>query len=156
MFKITIISVGQKMPAWVSEAVAEYTKRLQEFTELKWVEVPLTHRPKHCDLQKIMDKERQLIDRAIPKGAYIVALAIDGKTFSSEELAKNLGKLALITSHLCLIIGGPEGLTEHTLSQANERWSLSALTLPHPLVRVILAEALYRAHAINANHPYHK
>ena len=103
-----------------------------------------------------MEKESALIKDALPNGARIIALEIEGKSFGSEELAQKITQLQQTASHLCFLIGGPEGLSQETLKLCNERWSLSKLTLPHPLVRIILLETLYRAWTIINNHPYHK
>lgn len=156
MLKMTVIACGSKMPSWVNEAIKEYSKRLQEFVSLSIVEIPLTKRTKSSDLNRIMDKEAQLIHNAIPPGARVIALAIEGEQFTSEKLAAKLNVLQQSHSHICLIIGGPEGLSPATLDHSQERWSLSRLTLPHPLVRIFLLETIYRAFAINNNHPYHK
>lgn len=156
MFKITLICCGTKMPAWVSEAVAEYSKRLQEHANLNLVEIPLTKRGKSSDLARIREKEAALMAAAIPHGARIIALEISGESFKSEKLAIRLQQLQQISSHLCFLIGGPEGLDPSLVSRAAEQWSLSKLTLPHPLVRIILLEALYRAWSIMHHHPYHK
>lgn len=156
MFRVTLIACGNKMPDWVYEAVNEYAKRLQEFVNLSVIEIPLGKRTKSSDLARIMDKESLLMNKAIPNGAYVVALEIHGLSFSSEKLAEKLALLQQSTSHLCFIVGGPEGLAPATLRHCHEQWSLSKLTLPHPLVRVILMETLYRACSININHPYHK
>ncbi|KTD51514.1 rRNA large subunit methyltransferase [Legionella quinlivanii] len=156
MFKITIIACGNKMPSWVNEGVKEYTKRLKEATSLNLVEIPLGKRSSPSDLSRVMEKEAELILSAIPSSSYVIAMAIDGKQFSSETLAAKVEKLQLGNSHVCFIIGGPEGLSTEVLARANEHWSLSQLTLPHPLVRIILLESLYRAWSIIQNHPYHK
>lgn len=124
--------------------------------QLKLVEIPLTRRNKSSDLARIMEKEASLIKEAIPNGARIIALDIGGKSFSSEELATKISNMQQISSHFCFLIGGPEGFAQETLALCDERWSLSKLTLPHPLVRIILLETLYRAWSIINNHPYHK
>ncbi|WP_419421037.1 23S rRNA (pseudouridine(1915)-N(3))-methyltransferase RlmH [Legionella sp. D16C41] len=156
MFKITIISCGNKMPTWVEQGTNEYSKRLKEYVKLNLIEIPLIKRTKSSDLKRIQEKEALLINSSIPESARVIALAINGETFSSEKLATKFATLQRINSHICLIIGGPEGLTEPTLARCQEQWSLSALTLPHPLVRIILLEAIYRAWSILNNHPYHK
>ena len=144
------------MPSWVNTAVSEYSKRLKEFSQVNFIEIPLIKRGKTSDLTRIIEKEALLIKNAIPQNAHIIALAIDGEHFSSENLAKKLLATQLIAHHLCFIIGGPEGLSRETLACCQTSWSLSALTLPHPLARIVLLEALYRAFSINHNHPYHK
>lgn len=156
MFKITIITLGNKMPRWVNEAVAEFSKRLQEFAQLTLIEIPLIKRGKNNDISRIIEKESQLIVDVIPDQSYRIALAIDGKTFSSEALAQQLMNIQLRSPHLCLFIGGPEGLSEQVLARCQEKWSLSKLTLPHTLARIVLLESIYRAFSININHPYHK
>ena len=156
MLKLTIIACGNKMPAWVNEAAGDYCKRLKEFVTFNLIEIPLQKRSKSSDLVRIMEKESALMNAAIPSGAHVIALEIEGETFSSEKLAARLEALQQTTSHLCLLIGGPEGLSQASLARCQARWSLSALTLPHPLVRIILLEALYRAWSIINNHPYHK
>ncbi|KTD34188.1 rRNA large subunit methyltransferase [Legionella moravica] len=156
MLKITIITLGNKMPDWVIKGSNEYIKRFKEGIQLKVAEIPLMTRSKSSDLSRIMEKESAMIREAIPNGARIIALDIEGKTFSSEELAIKITQLQQISSHFCFIIGGPEGLSNEIRQLSDERWSLSKLTLPHPLVRIILLETLYRAWTIINNHPYHK
>ncbi|MDI9819901.1 MULTISPECIES: 23S rRNA (pseudouridine(1915)-N(3))-methyltransferase RlmH [unclassified Legionella] len=156
MLKLTLIACGNKMPSWVTQGVSEYSKRLQEHVNLNLIEIPLAKRGKSSDLSRILEKEATLMTTAIPQGAHLIAMDIGGEEFSSEKLALKLGQLQQITSHLCFFIGGPEGLSPSILAKSHERWSLSNLTLPHPLVRIILFEALYRAWSIMHNHPYHK
>ncbi|WP_058535312.1 23S rRNA (pseudouridine(1915)-N(3))-methyltransferase RlmH [Legionella saoudiensis] len=156
MLKITVITLGNKMPDWVTQGSNDYAKRFNDGIQLKIIEIPLIRRSKSSDLTRIMEKESALIKEALPTGARIIALEIEGKSFSSEELAQKITQLQQISSHLCFLIGGPEGLSQEVLKLCNERWSLSKLTLPHPLVRIILLETLYRAWSIMNNHPYHK
>ncbi|MGL5741230.1 MAG: 23S rRNA (pseudouridine(1915)-N(3))-methyltransferase RlmH [Legionella sp.] len=156
MLKITIITLGNKMPDWVMQGSNDYAKRFNDGIQLKIIEIPLIRRSKSSDLVRILEKEYALIKEAMPANARIIALAIEGKSFSSEELAGKISKLQQTTSHLCFVIGGPEGLSQEILKQCDERWSLSKLTLPHPLVRIMLLETLYRAWSIINNHPYHK
>ncbi|CAM2800496.1 23S rRNA (pseudouridine(1915)-N(3))-methyltransferase RlmH [Legionella worsleiensis] len=156
MLKITIIALGNKMPDWVVKGSSDYIKRFKDGISLKIIEIPLISRSKSSDLSRIMEKESNMIREALPGGARIIALDIEGKSFGSEELAEKITQLQQISSHFCFIIGGPEGLSKDILSRCDERWSLSKLTLPHPLVRIILLETLYRAWTIMNNHPYHK
>ena len=144
------------MPTWVVEAMNEYQRRLQDGVQVQWVEIPLLRRGKSTDLTRILEKEMQLMSAAIPANARVIALDLAGKMFSSEQLAVRLQDLQHISSHLCFLIGGPEGLAASLVARSDERWSLSMLTLPHPLVRVVLMEALYRAWSIIHHHPYHK
>lgn len=140
--KITVITLGNKMPSWVNEAVKEFSKRLSRFCVLSLTELSVT-------------KEDHLID-FIPNGAHRIALDIQGKTFHSENLATHIEQLQQQSSHWCFLIGGPEGLPVEVLETCSERWSLSALTLPHMLARIVLLEALYRSFTILTHHPYHK
>lgn len=156
MLKITVIAVGNKMPDWVMVGTNEYAKRFTDGIQLKLIEIPLIRRSKSSDLTRIMEREAALIKDALPHGSRIIALDIGGKSFSSEELATKISRLQLTNSHFCFLIGGPEGFSAETLALCEERWSLSKLTLPHPMVRIILLETLYRAWSIINNHPYHK
>lgn len=141
MLKVTLIAVGNKLEAWVNDAVAEYTKRLGKFCQFQLIALPLL--------------KADIIPH-IPAQARIIALDVLGKTFSSEDLSQHIEKLQLTNPHLCFVIGGPEGLEKDVLTIAHEKWSLSALTLPHTLARVVLVETLYRAFTIIHHHPYHK
>lgn len=156
MLKITLITLGNKMPDWVSQGTNEYAKRFNDGIQLKIIEIPLIRRSKSSDLIRILEKESLLIKEALPNNARIIALEITGKSFSSEELANKITQFQQTTSHLCFLIGGPEGLSPEVLKHCDEYWSLSKLTLPHPMVRIILLEALYRAWSIINKHPYHK
>lgn len=156
MLKITLVAAGNKMPSWVNDAVKEFSKRLQDSINIQIIEIPLLRRGKSADLARIIDKEAALIRQAIPPNARLIALDVQGRAFSSETLAQHIAQLQQITSHLCLVIGGPEGLAAEVLARCHETWSLSPLTLPHPIARIVLIEALYRAWTIIHNHPYHK
>ena len=156
MLKITIIAMGNKMPTWVLQAIREFTVRLQDSLVLSLIEIPLLRRGKQHDLPRILDKEMQLMQQHMPEQAYLVALDVQGRTFSSEQLAAKLQQLQHATSHVCFLLGGPEGIAARVLASCQEKWSLSTLTLPHTLARVVLLEALYRSVAILNHHPYHK
>lgn len=156
MLKISLIACGHKMPTWVNTAVAEFSKRLRDYVNFQLIEIPLAKRQKGSNLARILEKETNAILAAIPEQAYLIALESSGQCFTSEQLAAKLQQLQQKTSHLCLLIGGPEGLSPILTEHAQERWSLSALTMPHPLVRIVLTETLYRAFSIIHHHPYHK
>lgn len=156
MLKISIISLGNKMPEWVTAGTNEYAKRFADGVQFKLIEIPLMNRTKASDMQRILEKESALLKQAIPKSSYLIALESTGKSFSSEELAEKISLVQHKNSHLCFLIGGPEGLASDVVQMADERWSLSRLTLPHPLVRIFLVETLYRAWTIMNKHPYHK
>jgi len=154
--QIHLIAVGEKMPRWVQEGFNEYAKRLPAECALRLVEVPAGKRGKNADIARIMRDESSRLLAAVPKGATLVALEVDGKRWSTEQLAEQLDGWMNSGQDLALLVGGPDGLTDEVRAAAQRHWSLSPLTLPHPLVRVVLAEQLYRAWSILRNHPYHR
>ena len=136
------------MPAWVDQACTDFLKRLPRELQLNTIEVPLLKRGKNPDIQRIVrDESRKVLD-AIPAGCSLVALDVKGSRISTEKLA--------ITLDNWIVIGGPDGLSNELLQQADQAVSLSDMTFPHPLVRVIIVEQLYRAWSILNNHPYHR
>jgi 23S rRNA (pseudouridine1915-N3)-methyltransferase len=151
-----LISVGERMPAWVADGYAEYQKRLSRDLPLELVELKLGERGKGRDLKRALDDEGAAMLAAIPRDAHVVALDGRGKTWSSEQLAEELAGWRMQGRDLAFLIGGPDGLAAAALARANQRFSLGALTLPHMLVRLILAEQLYRATSLLSNHPYHR
>ena len=153
---IKIISVGTKMPAWVTEACDHYLKRCPRSFPLSLVEVPLGPRNKQTPLKKTQDKESESMLANVSDTDRIIALDVKGKAWSTEQLTENISKWQLDGVDCNLLIGGPDGLSPHCLQRAHQRWSLSALTLPHPLARLLVIEQLYRAWTVLNNHPYHK
>jgi 23S rRNA (pseudouridine1915-N3)-methyltransferase len=151
-----LISVGERMPAWVADGCAEYQKRLSRDLPLELVEIRLGERGKGRDLKRALDDEGTAMLAAIPRDAHVVALDGRGKTWSSEQLAEELAGWRMLGRDLAFLIGGPDGLAPAALARANQRFSLGTLTLPHMLVRIILAEQLYRAVSLLSNHPYHR
>ncbi|ARU29357.1 23S rRNA (pseudouridine(1915)-N(3))-methyltransferase RlmH [Cellvibrio sp. PSBB006] len=154
--RIRIIAVGTKMPAWVETGYAEYAKRMPRDCVVELVELPLAQRGKNTDIARAMEKEGEEMLAAIGKGEQVIALDVKGKPWSTEQLAEHMANWRMSGNNYCLLIGGPDGLAPQCLAQAHVRWSLSALTLPHPLVRIVVIEQLYRACSILQNHPYHK
>ncbi|MBC9131080.1 23S rRNA (pseudouridine(1915)-N(3))-methyltransferase RlmH [Frischella sp. Ac48] len=154
--KLQLIAVGTKMPQWVSTAFYDYTSRFPKDMPFELIEVPAGKRTKHADISRILDKEGEQMLASCGKGNRIVTLDIPGKPLSTENLACELDKWKLDGRDVSLLIGGPEGLSPACKMAAHQSWSLSPLTLPHPLVRVIVAESLYRAWSITTNHPYHR
>ncbi len=144
---IHIIAVGNKMPSWVNEGFQEYQKRLLPEIHLQLKEI---------SVQKSISLEGQLILSAIKPQTYTIALDSRGKHYSSEQLAEQLNQWKLLAKPINILIGGPEGYSTEVITKADTKWSLSALTFPHPVVRIILAEQIYRAQCILKNHPYHK
>jgi 23S rRNA (pseudouridine1915-N3)-methyltransferase len=120
------------------------------------VELPLAVRSKNSDLARAMEKEGEAMLAAIGKGDTVLALDVKGKPWSTEQLAEQLAQWRMSGTNYSLLIGGPDGLAATCLALASIKWSLSPLTLPHPLVRIVLIEQLYRACTILQNHPYHK
>lgn len=154
--KIQLISVGTKMPDWVEAGVAEYRKRLPRDFELGITEIPLAARGKGMDLGKAIAREGEACLKAVGKGDYVVALDVRGQQLGTEQLAEQFRQLRDAGRNVSLLVGGPDGLAPDCLQRADARWSLSSLTFPHPIVRVILAEQLYRCWSILAKHPYHR
>lgn len=144
------------MPTWVSEGYEEYARRLSHECSLKLTEIPAEKRGKNADVAQLTRKEGDRLLAAFPKGAHGVALDVLGKPWSTEELARQLEIWLRSGDDVALLVGGPDGLDPRCLERAGARWSLSKLTLPHPLVRVVVAEQLYRAWTILKGHPYHR
>ena len=153
---IHLIAVGDKMPAWVNQAYAEYARRMPAACRLRLLEIPARHRGKNADIRRITRAEGDLMLAAIPKHSHIVTLEVEGRAWSTAQLSQQLDQWMSLGCDISLLVGGPEGLAPACLERARQRWSLSPLTLPHPLVRVIVAEQLYRAWSILNHHPYHR
>ena len=153
---IRIIAIGNKMPSWVTEGYNEYSKRFPSSCTLELCEIPAEKRTKQADIARITQREGEKILAAIKPGNRVIALDVLGRSWSTEQLATHLQAWHHEGRNIDLLIGGPDGLSEACLKKADNRWSLSALTLPHPLVRILLAEQLYRAVTIMQGHPYHR
>lgn len=154
--RIQIIAVGTKMPNWVEQGYREYERRFSQEVSLSLTEVPAGKRGKNADISRILQKEGELTLSAIPKGNRIVTLEVTGKPLTTPQLANHLSKWKMDGRDVSLLIGGPEGLAPTCIQASEQKWSLSALTLPHPIVRIVVAESLYRAWSLNSNHPYHR
>ncbi len=154
--KIQLVAVGVKMPAWVEQGFTEYCRRFPNDMPLSLTEIPAGKRGKNADIKRILQKEGELTLNAIPKGNKIVTLEVTGAPWDTPKLAQNMQKWQMDGRDISLLIGGPEGLAPECIQRSEQKWSLSSLTLPHPLVRIIVAESLYRAWSINNNHPYHR
>jgi 23S rRNA (pseudouridine1915-N3)-methyltransferase len=154
--RVTIVAVGTRMPAWVSAGVDEYSKRLPREVQLLWKEIPLAQRDKRSKVEQLCAREGERLLKAVPAGDRVIALDVLGRQLSTEQLAGQLQSWQMSGNNYSLLIGGPDGLSPQCLQRAEQRWSLGKLTLPHPLVRILLAEQLYRAWTITVNHPYHR
>jgi len=153
---IHFITVGQKMPKWVQEGYAEYAKRLPKSCALKLIELPMAQRGKTNSVEKMKAEEAKRITAAIPKGARIIVLDEHGKQVTTKGLANKLEEWLGGGQDIALIVGGPDGLEQSLIDAAQWKWGLSNLTLPHPMVRILVAEQLYRAWSVIQNHPYHR
>lgn len=154
--QLLVAAVGQRMPRWVNEAWTEYARRMPPGISMALREIPLGKRGKNADIQRLKMLESQALYAAMPNRARIIALDIGGRAWSTQELAANFEQWLAEGRDVGFMLGGPDGIAGEIVQQADNRWSLGPLTLPHPLVRVILAEQLYRAWTITRNHPYHR
>jgi 23S rRNA (pseudouridine1915-N3)-methyltransferase len=154
--RINIIAVGERMPGWVEAGYQEYARRLANAMPLNLIEISAEKRSKSADIRRIMQKESTRMLQAIPDKAHVIALDREGQQWSTEKLANQLEQWQQQGDDLAVLIGGPEGMTSECLARAQTRLSFSAMTFPHPLIRIMLAEQFYRAWSILQNHPYHK
>ena len=145
MLKITILSFGQKMPDWLLTASNDMQKRLAGKINLEWICLPLVRRGNQQQLNQILEKEYQCLLDNLPAKAHLVALDPEGKRYDSRQLAQRIEEIQRLNSHLCLVIGGPEGLHPKFKSMVEEKWSLSPLTFSHPLVRLVILESIFRS-----------
>jgi 23S rRNA (pseudouridine1915-N3)-methyltransferase len=151
-----LIAVGERMPGWVAEGFAEYRKRLSHELPLELTELKPGVRGKGRDDARAIQDEGEAMLAALPHDIHVIALDGRGKTWSSEDLAAQLERWRMSGRDVAFLIGGPDGHSAEVLARADQSRSLGPLTLPHMLVRLVLAEQLYRATTINAGHPYHR
>lgn len=144
--KINLIAVGKRMPSWVQDGVSTYTKRLQPDCQFNLIEISTSD----------MAQEGERLLAAIPKNNYIIALDEQGTQWESVKLAQELEDWRQNSYDISLLIGGADGLSPACKQRADKVWSLSTLTLPHGLVRIVVCEQLYRAFSILKLHPYHR
>lgn len=151
--QLSLVAVGKRMPGWVAEGAAHYTRQLPRQWRFQQLEVAQS---RAAEAERRKADEAELLLRHCPADAEVVALDLPGRALSSEALSRRLADWQQHGRPVRLLVGGPDGLAANVIARADWSWSLSALTLPHPLVRVLLVEQLFRAHTILHNHPYHR
>jgi 23S rRNA (pseudouridine1915-N3)-methyltransferase len=154
--KCRLIAAGTRLPDWVNSGFREYQKRLRTPLVLELQEIPVATRRAGESPQRAIMREGDDMLAALGKDDYVVALEINAKTMSTEQLSAWLAERLRDGRSLALLIGGPDGLSSPCRERADQSWSLSPLTLPHALVRVVVAEQIYRAMSLLAGHPYHR
>jgi 23S rRNA (pseudouridine1915-N3)-methyltransferase len=154
--KLRVVAVGSRMPKWVREAYDDYITRLSAGLKISLLEIEPGARTASGTPQKAIETEAKRLLAAVRKDEFVVALDEHGTEMTTRELAAWLAIRLRDGSDLAFLIGGPDGLSSDVLKRSDFKWSLSRLTFPHALVRVVLAEQLYRAHGVLANHPYHR
>ncbi|ALB01288.1 50S rRNA methyltransferase [Francisella persica ATCC VR-331] len=154
--KIKIITLGEKPPKWVSDGYDEYKKRLSKSIPLELIELPITKRSKTGNPKLWMKKEAKTIIGKLNHSDHLVILDVNSKIISTEELAEKMQNWKFNNPNVVILIGSPNGIDQSVKEIAKEKISISKMTFPHPLVRIIIAEQLYRAYTILEGHPYHK
>lgn len=154
--KIRLLTITHKSPSWIQEGYEEYAKRLPASYALELIEIPAEKRGTNADLKRITEREGEKMLAVIKPNHRVIALDVKGKLWSTEDLAQHLANWQQDGRSIDLLVGGPEGLASSCLQKAEEKWSLSPLTFPHIIVRLIVAEQIYRAWSILQNHPYHR
>ena len=154
--KIKLLAVGTKMPDWVTAGYESYAKRFPSDFSFQLIEIPMAKRSKSSDIARLKQKEGDAILAATKGSQVVVALDVLGKPWSTEQLAQHCKQWRSQGQTISLMVGGPDGLSPDCLKAAHLKWSLSPLTLPHPMVRILLVEQFYRAWSILQNHPYHR
>jgi 23S rRNA (pseudouridine1915-N3)-methyltransferase len=154
--KIELLAIGDKMPKWIQTGYEEYAHRLPADSTLQLKQLRAVSRGKNPSIAKIIAEEEKRIISALPNSAHIVVLDVLGKQWSTSELANQMRYWRELGKPIALIVGGADGLSDNLMNQSAQQWSLSKLTLPHYLVRIVIAEQIYRAWSILSGHPYHR
>jgi len=154
--RLVIVAIGQRMPSWVVSGWSEYARRFPRGFALELIEIGAIRRHRNADIESIRSRESEALLAASPQSSLLVALDEKGRQWSTSELSGKMTDWMQGGRDVAFLVGGPDGLSAQLLQQVENRWSLSCLTLPHPLVRIILAEQLYRAGRMTQNHPYHR
>jgi len=153
---IRLVAAGTRLPGWVAEGYADYAGRLGPELRLELLEIPVTHRGRNADVARARAEEGRRMLAAVDPRMYVTALDVGGRAMSTEQLAAWLARRMNDGRDVALLVGGPDGLDATCLKRAEGRWSLSPLTFPHGLVRILVAEQLYRAASLLKGHPYHR
>jgi 23S rRNA (pseudouridine1915-N3)-methyltransferase len=154
--KIKILSLGEKPPKWVTEGFNEYQKRLSKSIPLELIELPITKRTKTGNSKLWMEQEAKTVISKLNCNEHLIILDVASKLISTEDLAEKMQSWKQNSPNVVILIGGPDGIDKSIKDIAKEKISISKMTFPHPIVRIIIAEQLYRAYTILENHPYHK
>jgi len=156
LLKIDLVAVGTRPPSWVVKGVEQYSSRMKRDCHFEVLEIKTSDRKKKQSVAIHQEDEAKIIGSYLNSGARVIAMDSRGKIWSTGQFAIKVEAWSQQTNHFQFVIGGPDGLADVILNRADEIWSLSNLTFPHFLVRVLLAEQIYRALMLNANHPYHR
>ncbi len=151
-----LVAAGTRMPGWVNDGFAEYAGRFAPGLRLELTEIAVPRRGRNADVARLRAEEGRRMLAAVDQRAYVVALEVTGKALNTERLAAWLARRLAEGRDVAFLVGGPDGLDPECLGRADFSWSLSPLTFPHGLVRVMVAEQLYRAHSLLKGHPYHR
>jgi len=154
--KCKLIAAGTRLPDWVNDGFREYQKRLRTPLALELVEIPVATRRAGENPQRAIAREGDAMLAALGRDDYVVALEVSARSMTTAQVRTLLAERLRDARPLTLLIGGPDGLADSCRERANQSWSLSPLTLPHALVRVVVAEQIYRAMSLLAGHPYHR
>ena len=154
--RLNIVAVGQRMPSWVVDGWSEYARRFPRGFSLELREIPAIKRSRNIDIDSVRQREGESLLGAVPDRNLLIALDERGKQWSTLELSQKMAGWMQDGQDISFLIGGPDGLSTNCHNRAQGLWALSRLTLPHAMVRVLLAEQLYRAWTITQNHPYHR
>ena len=154
--KVSLISLGHKMPGWVDSAFQMYNDRLPGHLKIHLNELSPVSRQKGLSVPQIKDQEASLLEKHLSADAINIALDERGKAIDTPYVAQQLANWQMDGRDVNIVIGGADGLDQRIIRQASQCWSLSKLVFPHQLVRVIIAEQIYRAYSLLSNHPYHR
>ena len=156
MLKIKLITVGDKMPAWVRDGTDSYLRRIHSNTAIELVQISAKKRGKHADIKRVLQAEGEAILKQTTGDTRLICMDRKGKALDSRSLATKITEWQQQGQRISLVIGGPEGIDSAVLARADEKWTMSAMTFSHHVARVMLAEQLYRAWSITQGLPYHR